>query len=392
MRQNPLYYYGYAFTVCLSLYMLKFSMIVPPLPWELFLFLVLSICFAFLIGCIVSSVASSAKSDKASSISLKKLKLFIGYILIIADFLLDSSTWPMITFILNFGKSFSHVGSGTKTLHVLAVTYSSYLAITLFLSLLRNKRIFKDMLHFFVFFVLYPVMLFNRGYIVFLSVAFFYVFWSFKKVKSAKKYKVLLVVLICAFAFGVLGNLRMSGKAFNSEPILTIGGASEAFTQSHIPKPFFWGYIYLTSPLANLSLNVAQPDNNLPLEYCISTFLPDFIKKRLKVESTVSPNLVTDAFNVATIFTVPYLYFGWVGMFGAYVFIVVFTSFFYYISNFLSLHDRVILRAILASICFHTFFVNSIVFSGFSFQIVYPILFSFLEVALKRNKTYKIAL
>jgi len=78
---------------------------------------------------------------------------------------------------------------------------------------------------------------------------------SYGKIPRQLFYILPIVVVCLLYLFGVLGTLRQSRAAhtgYDNTLILKSGKASEAFTHSPIPNEFFWAYVYMASPLANL--------------------------------------------------------------------------------------------------------------------------------------------
>ena len=83
--------------------------------------------------------------------------------------------------------------------------------------------------------------------------AFLY-FISQKKNIIRKLFVLVAFGITAIYMFGYLGNLRSS----NGDPtyIPRASGATDKFLDSKIPKEFYWGYLYIASPVANLQNNI----------------------------------------------------------------------------------------------------------------------------------------
>lgn len=203
--------------------------------------------------------------------------------------------------------------------------------------------------------------------------------------------------IVLLFLFGVMGNKRVSfenNQTYNSDIFLDIGKATDRFKNSPIPNEFFWTYIYITSPLANLqqNVNVYKPE---PLSVG-NTFnlinnemLFDFISKRFnaifgthrKIQYTIS-----DPFNVSTVYSRSYSYLGWIGIILMGVFVLVFPLLYIKLLPKNSLYTLAAL-AILNTMYMLLFYDNTIRFTGLGFQLIYPFVFEWINTRnLKLSK------
>ena len=196
----------------------------------------------------------------------------------------------------------------------------------------------------------------------------------------------LIVILIVLLGFGYLGDIRSSnqydkeGKINNI--ILTLGQAKPSFVNSSVPTAFFWSYIYISSPLANLQFNInsATPiyDEHHALGYLNYELMFDAVSKRTGdlLDIPLPPNYqVAPYLTVSTIYAKSYSQLGWFGM-----------SITFVVLMFLCLLYLLILRpanpffatgiAILNTLVLFCLFDNMISFTGLSFQLVYPLLLS----------------
>ena len=177
-------------------------------------------------------------------------------------------------------------------------------------------------------------------------------------------------------------------KTYDSSLFLDIGEASEAFRDSAVPNEFFWAYIYLSSPLANLQQNINTfqvPAFSLGhlCQHINNEMLFDFISKRLNtafgVDRMVENTIPGKPFNVSTVYSRSFSYQGWIGMcmMGAFVlvlpwiYIKILPENRYYLSGL----------AILNTMYLFLFYDNMIRFTGLGFQLVYPFAMPLAEKA-----------
>src|SRR5690606_22537386 len=132
-------------------------------------------------------------------------------------------------------------------------------------------------------------------------------------------------LVILFYLFGVMGTLRVSheaGTSYNNQHFLEIGKATPAFRDSAIPKEYFWTYIYMSSPLANLQTNISHypvepPSVHSAAEMVNNEVLMDFISKRVNVLLGIERRgeiTVPGPFNVSTVYSRCFSYLGWYGM------------------------------------------------------------------------------
>ncbi|WP_429039442.1 hypothetical protein [Aeromonas veronii] len=96
--------------------------------------------------------------------------------------------------------------------------------------------------------------------------------------------------------------------------ILDVGKASDSFRESAIPKEFFFGYLYLSTPIQIFDLN--RYEMNLPIiDFFVSNITPDFISKRIGYGTSNIGLESVNGFNVGGFFLSPYKHLGDLGVF-----------------------------------------------------------------------------
>jgi len=204
------------------------------------------------------------------------------------------------------------------------------------------------------------------------------------------------LVVIVLYLFGVVGNKRVSaegGKPYNSYDFLETGRATEDFQKSIIPKEFFWAYIYISSPLANLQVNIKR-DEVPPvtftriLEYINNEFLFESISKRINAIAGIEREeeiIMKHPFNVSTVYSRSYSYIRWPGIIIMAGFILILPLLYFKI---LSKNNSYSLTAYAILCTMYLFFVydNTIRLMGWGFLLVYPIVLPLADRFLKQKE------
>lgn len=388
IKFNPFYLYCLTVLIIIILYSFNWSNIYPKLSIYTYIFLISTILISFFVGRIIDEKLD----NRYLNVKNEKLNLKKSTLVVVVGFIIEfiyARCIPLVE-ILILKSNFNYLTyTGIPTIHVLLVTFNSFIAIYAFYRYLIDKE--RETLYLFLINLLPSMLIFNRGMLtmILLSCVSTYVLTVMNGFINKKKLLMLSILgLIFLYCFGIFGNIRSNREHYignnitNSQYIMMVGDASPTFRESIIPKPFFWGYIYITSPLANLENTIQNTDENVNINgdnvnnLLFNSLLPDFISNDFNIEPK-EPNLITHALTVCTMFVQPYLSLGWFGM------IIMFLYWLFIIiayrlivpsnSNF-----YIVGLSILNTITMFNLFDNMIVFAGLSFQLVYPILFMLL--------------
>ena len=381
---NPFFCYIFSFIVALLIYSLGWSELYPSLSFSLLGFLFITFIIHFVFGYKIQ------KSQIIRFTTLPKdqqwpvgVTLFI-YILWIMEFFYEGGI-PVLKIILN--QPYNYRLFGIPSLHVFAVTFSSFYTVYLFQLFLSHKSTIILLL--FLINLLAALLIYSRAMLFFnlTSCLFIYIIYS-KGISYPKILYVSLALIPLFYLFGFLGSLRVSREAkesYNNENFMEIGKATNEFRKSVLPKEYFWAYIYISSPIANLQKNVCDyPVEAFSIrkfaELINSEVFPDFLSKR--INSLFKLDLYTDKripgpFNVSTIYSRSYSYAGWVGMALMAGALLLFPLLFlkllppssdFFISGW----------AILCTMYLFLVYDNTLRFTGLSFQLVYPVILNLL--------------
>jgi oligosaccharide repeat unit polymerase len=401
---NPYYIYIYSFMIVVIVYCFGWSDIFPEMKNNLILFLLFTFNISFFMGLYIrrKKLVSFYKIEnrKSNIINLILVLLVLCYCV---EFLYHKSI-PLLG-LFNRHNDLNYQEFGIPTFHVFLVTFNSFFSVYLFhlfLSTYSRKILFN-----FLFTIIPSVLIVNRGMllIIITSCLFLYLIKLDRlKVKTIMKLTIASVIVL--YLFGVFGNMRVNNSygrnqdPFDSTVILTVGSASNEFRESIIPNPFFWGYLYIASPMANLQYTI---NNNIGefnvvnmLYYINNELVFDFIGKRINNAYLINPpkiSQISPELTVGTLYARSYVFLGWLGPILTFLYLII-TSFFYLVI-LKKIESPYYLTgvAIMSSLFLFSTFTNMISFSGLSFQLIYPVIFSifnpFSSVISKSNKFYK---
>ena len=387
---NPFFLYILGFSIPLLVYQLGWSNIFPKISFGLFLFLLLTSLYSFLVGYFVYNkkfiVYRDISYDK--NISVLAVLIFTGFFLEC----MYIGHIPLLTVLS--GKECDYTTFGIKSFHVFCVTFGSFYTVYIFHVFLSTKR--KTCLAICILMFVIPLLTYNRGmFLLNLSSCLFVYLLSIRKLYFKFVVILVLLALLVLYLFGIAGNVRVmhqAGRTENitsSDLILKIGDAKDSFKESIIPKEYFWAYIYISSPLANLQKTLEDSDSvdltfGRLLSFVNFEILPDFVSKRISKFLEVKKmkiNQITPALTVGTEYAGSYVYLNWLGL----VLMFSYTMFASFIYIILLKKNRTFFItgiAILNTLVFFNMFSNMFSFSGVSLQLVYPLIFSFFR---KRN-------
>jgi hypothetical protein len=373
MLKNPFVIYILAFSGALAVYQLGWSQLYPSLSPGVLVFLSLTFLVAAALAMAVFHDVEDVRDYQPGQIS--------PYILLVlvcvyaADFIYAREL-PLLSLVAGTYKYGSF--PGLPTLHVFAVTFSGALASIRFADFLyahggqRWRYLFESLIP-----LTYFALLNYRGAIVLalISWAFIYIIRR-GRLGPVRFLSVVALAMVSLFLFGAFGDVRTGG-------IEKLGKPTRSFAESGVPRTYFWGYIYFTSPLANFQYTVdtADPEFKLKdsLEFVAAELLPDFLSNRilplLGAERRATPE-IGPGLNVATIYGRSYLYFGWIGVF----------MMFYWLIMCILLYLWMILKspygvpslALLNTLIFFCTFDNMIAQTFLGLQLIWPLLLPLL--------------
>lgn len=262
---------------------------------------------------------------------------------------------------------------GVPFLHVVVINFIAFLfyfSSYCFFSAGNNRyKFLKPML----FSILMPIIYMNRGEVMFLLFGFFLIYLMQAKKIGNKILLLVPVILLILYVFGMAGNFRSNDPS--GEYILKIGGASDGFVNSVIPHEFFWGYVYIASPLGTLqnAMNLKKDNSDRVSNgdmVLVHEIMPKFLSKRLdypKVDS--DPYKVVNELTVGTTFFDCYVTWGKRGMWMVFIAMMLYCVIMLSIVPYKSI-VRIPLLCTLSTMTFFSLFSNMITYMAIFPQIV----------------------
>lgn len=383
---NPYFCYAFSFLAAIVSYQLGWSELYPELSFSLLAFLLATIGIHLYLGirirrsgvvvfqCITSFPESGAMWGT----------LFM-YVLWTSEFIYEGGI-PLLKIML--GQPYNYRTFGIPSLHVFIVTFGSFFTICLFHLYLSSKQ--KIILFLYLINLCAAILIYNRGMFLFnVASSFFLLVLSVNSVPRYLWYAVPASLIVLLYLFGVLGSLRVSREAkrpYTNDLFLSTGKASKDFIESAVPKEYFWTYIYVSSPLANLQYNIkanatGERTFGKLAEMVNNELLMDFISKRINSFLHLEPekeNTIHGSFNASTVYSRSYSYWGWLGM--VIVACTVAAIPWLYV-KLLPADSPFFLTgfSVLCTLFLFLAFDNTIRFTGLSFQLVYPFFLHFIS-------------
>ncbi len=369
---NPFYLYVITFSTSLFFFSLHWSGLYPELNSSLLFFFLLTFMFSILFGILYDKGFKVERFN--TKIVVKRNDFLYAFIVIsiIVEFIYTKGI--PILMLSDAGIEYNYKDFGIKTFHVFIFTLISFYTLFLFQRLLQTKKIvvFIKFLSLYI----YPILIMNRGSLVIISIGMILIYIILKrKIRLQKLLFLLLFLVSLLYVFGLLGNIRQNDKNY----MMRISEPTDEFTNSNIPSEFMWSYIYVSSPVATLQLNMEKrADLDLP-SFITGSILPDFISKHLR-DGPIEIKKIKNWLTVGTVYSKAYHSLGWVGVWCMFFLMSIFTLVYTYLLPKNSPYSLIGYSVLLTIIIFSVF-SNMWVFSGLSLQLIYPFILGRFKLA-----------
>ncbi|MBR0688873.1 hypothetical protein JQ594_23315 [Bradyrhizobium manausense] len=382
MLANPFLIYILTFGSAIAIYQLGWSEIYPPTTRGLVLF------FAF--SFVVAGVAGWLVQPRVRSIRAYRAGLLPGWAVAVplACFAADLAYAGSVPLIDMIRGQFHYTSfKGMPSLHVFAVTFGSVFSTIRFADFLyETGRVRWRYLGEATLPIIFLLSIVYRGPALIVLTSWVFVFLIY-----LPRIRVSHVVSMVALGTLLLFGAAKFGEA-RSGNVNGLGHATEAFHGSNLGPVAFWLFLYSTGPLANFqyAVSTVKPPYDLKKipEYAVSELLPDAISHRILPRLGVSPDRnipeFSDNFNVSSVFSRSWIFFGWFSVlttFAVFIFIL-----YAYIGVIRTSPLAVPSLALLNTFVVYNLFDNMIATTSIGIQIVWPLL---LGLLLKKRASFE---
>ncbi|HCM8115893.1 TPA: oligosaccharide repeat unit polymerase [Klebsiella quasipneumoniae] len=386
---NNLYFVVlFSFVISFALFLLKLSGIYPDTSFGFFLFFLSFLLALFIFGLFMSgsfrkwfALARVSVERKSEVYSFKYWPIITILIFLVIEIIYNRKI-PILEMLR--GNQYDYRDFTFPGLHVFFTSLTTFYCIKSFFNYIAFKE--KKALYVSIICILIFATLMYRSNIMFCILNMVFLFILFKRVNIKRIFKVVFFVLCLMYVFGVAGDLRSKAQTGDSDfsitNIMNATQASSSFENNSFLSPFYWAYLYISSPVANFqkTVNVYTTHNETDgiSKFAIYEILPDIIGKRVAAlagyDEDYSPLArVIDFLTVGTIFADSFVFVGWFGP------IILMMLFIITPIAFLSACPKNYIFFVQFSICTILLilctFSNMLVYSTLSLQLFYPLLY-----------------
>jgi oligosaccharide repeat unit polymerase len=307
---NPFAAYATSFALAVSVYSLGYSDLYPPLQSSLKWFLLSTSLICVFLAYASGKIALRYPCQQERFGT--HLAIFFALLAVFSVEVIVNGGIPLVLLVTL--QDFNYKDFGIPTLHVAFTGFSFFYAVYWFdlYTIGQGKRYLALSIPTFG----TSLLIVSRGAFIVLLIAMLVVHIRRRGFTRRLLLSFAGILAIVVWGFGFVGNLR-SNESSSESLIFAIGKPSDNFLNSNIPAELFWTYLYTSSPLANLQLNITdRTAADSPGLYFILEFLPDFVSKRLTSEGDIAasvPLLNTDQLNVSTMYGRAFFLMGWLG-------------------------------------------------------------------------------
>lgn len=382
MLANPFLIYILTFGSALAIYQLGWSEIYPPTTPGIVLFFAFSFFVAGAFGWLVQPRVRSIRAYRAGL--LPGWAIAVPLACFAADLVYAGSV-PLIDMIR--GQFHYTSFKGMPSLHVFAVTFGSVYSIIRFADFLyetggvRWRYLGEAAIP-----IIFLLSIVYRGPALIVLTSWVFVFLIYlPRIRVSHVLTMIGLGALLLFGAAKLGEAR-SGN------VNGLGHASAAFHGSNLGPVAFWLFLYSTGPLANFqyAVSTVQPSYDLKRipEYIVSELLPDTISHRILPRLGAGPDRnipeFSDHFNVSSIFSRSWIFFGWISVlttFAVFIFIL-----YAYLGAIRTSPLAVPCLALLNTFVVYNLFDNMIATTSIGIQLLWPLL---LGMLLKRRPSIR---
>jgi oligosaccharide repeat unit polymerase len=272
---------------------------------------------------------------------------------------------PIVWLFTGSGKTYAEFG--IPSIHGLMNALELVLGLISYYFYRLTKK--KKFLLLTITFVVWNLCIITRQVIVVLLLEIFFIYYYLAKNKWRLSINLIISFILFVVFFGIVGDLRTGADNF-----VQLAQPSDNWID-WLPSGFLWVYIYVTTPLNNLLYNFTTPIINYQFLFpnTLSLLFPSVIRNILyPADSTsITGDLVTQAFNVSSAFVAPYQDMGYYGICLFSLFAGTFTNVVWWRNGIV----RIFFRAIIVQILILSIFFNHFFYLPVVFQFIWVLVF-----------------
>ncbi|MDB5210517.1 MAG: hypothetical protein JWQ30_1344 [Sediminibacterium sp.] len=207
---------------------------------------------------------------------------------------------PLTTAVIFGNYDLDYKAFGIPTLHGLlnACYYTIVAGFFLHYRLTKNKASLWKML----ILLTWPLLVMSRAMLLWALVEILCMYFLLNRINFKKVLFIIVFFIGFIVLFGILGDSRadkdvnrFSTDNFINEKYTVVGEA--------LPTGFVWVYLYITTPINNIVLNIDNLDPKYDFKYSLAALFPSLIRDRLFSESDkFAVELENEAFNGSSFF------------------------------------------------------------------------------------------
>lgn len=208
--------------------------------------------------------------SQLASLHLFNKRLFF---LLVGIFIFESVVsggFPLVWLAIGDGRT--HVDFGIPTLHGAFHGFLLFFATSSFLLLKNNICRKKNLFHVGLF-IVYAILVFNRGIVIIFLIQALFIYLVMKGgVRLSFLFYFFIFFAALVYVFGVLGDFRSGGNLF----AVSVSGEWEDFFEV-FPQSLLWFYVYVTGGLNNLYYNLPDVEPVYVPLYTFAKLVPTVV-------------------------------------------------------------------------------------------------------------------
>jgi len=289
---------------------------------------------------------------------------------------------PLISVVVLHQYDLDYKAFGIPTLHGLlnACYYTSVVGFFILYRFKKENKYLKRV----IIMLLWPILVMSRAAMLWVLVEILCVYFLMNLINLKKLFLIFSCIIGFVIIFGILGDTR-GGEIDNFTTSTFVSEKYQGIAEN-IPTGFVWVYLYATTPINNIVLNVNNLKPQYSFKYSLVGLIPSFIRDKIYDETDkYSVELDDEAFNVSSFFA---NYMHDFGLIGAVIFVSVLQliSILFYFSAKTGKLGSIVSYSVLFYALFTSVFFDNFISLVTVFQIILGFYINFFVYKLKQPK------